>query len=694
MGRLTGNTARMIARIALISGLLVGLAGAGTTKLQVQRGWGDRERSGRWNPLFVTASDPQPRNATLEVVEPHEGSFSMVVRERIAIGPGPQTFELFIPSHYSPWGQQVVVLRDAESGKLLAQFPSDVSEGPPGFAAQGPQGIVVAVTGHRALLESVESAMKDAAVRTAYVPIRMLPRAAIGYDSLDVLFLNEADLGQIDADQQSAIVDWVRVGGSVLVTPGASPLPDAGPLMAALPAQIGAVTMVNLPPAALQSAGLASRFARMSSRALQPVEDAKPLPLFDGAVNGYRRRVGLGEILLCPIDLGGLQFNDDASAGKLWRRVLQQVVPLPEAGQRENPTNYYYGYQPETPDQQREGGAINTLCDFVGDVPGAGQFGFSYIAGALVAMMVVVGPVDWFVLRRLGQQPWTWVTTTGWVGLITFGAIFVGYLFKSGDLYYRTCRVVEQVDDRVVATSDLVGIYSPRTREYDIAPAPYVPGDPAGWWQPAVPGGGEVYYNRSPKTDIVFHQTDAANTPEPMLVNVWNVRFLRSESQAAAGPVIDASLSLRSSAGGLRLVGTIKNLSAQALKDLHVRTEFGMVDVPVAGGPLAPGQSVKLDFPSAGPDFPQAQNGSYQNYGAYGSRSYNTPINPQTLWAIAPDLAGRRSVRITAMLTGSSDFACVYAQFADPPPAATLAGDAGRVEQHYQWLRAVVAMRK
>lgn len=695
MGRLTGNTAHMIARIALISCLLMSLARAGPTRLEVQRGWGNQERSGRWNPLFVTASDPQPRNVVLEIVTAHEGSFSMVVRERIAIGPNPQTFELFIPSHYSPWGQNVVVLRDADSGKRLAQFPPDVGEGPPSFAPQGPQGIVVGVTGQRALLQNLESGMKSASVRTAYVPVRMLPRSAIGYDSVDVLFLNQAELGQIDADQQAAIVSWVRGGGNVLVAPGAAPVPDSGPLLAALPARIGAVGMVNLGPVALKSADLPPRFARMSGRSLEPVDDAKPLPLLYGAATAYRRRVGLGQILLCPIDLGGLQFNTDESAGKFWRPILQQMVTLPDPAQRENPTNYYYGYQPETPDQQQEAGAINTLCDFVGDVPGAGRFGFSYVAVALIAMMIVVGPVDWFVLRRLGQQPWTWVTTAGWVGLITVGAIFVGYLFKSGDLYYRTVRVVEQVDDQTVATTDLAGIYSPRTQEYDITPTPYVPGDPAGWWQPAVPGGGEVYYNRSPKTDITFHQSDTANTPEPMLVNVWNVRFLRSEAHVSAGPVIEASLSLQPSTGrGLRLVGTIKNLSPQALKDLHVRTQFGVVDLPLPGAVLAPQQSVKVNVLSSGADFPQNQDRRYQNYGAYGSRTYDTPVNEPTLWAVAPDLSGRRSTRITALLTGNSDFACVYAQFVDPPPAATLAGDAKRIEQHYQWLRAVVAMKK
>ena len=59
---------------------------------------------------------------------------------------------------------------------------------------------------------------------------------------------------------------------------------------------------------------------------------------------------------------------------------------------------------------------MRQTLNWIGDVPGAGRFGFSYSRWCLLAMMFVVGPVDWFVLKGLGRQPWTWVTTTGWIG--------------------------------------------------------------------------------------------------------------------------------------------------------------------------------------------------------------------------------------------------------------------------------------
>ena len=94
-------------------------------------------------------------------------------------------------------------------------------------------------------------------------------------------------------------------------------------------------------------------------------------------------------------------------------------------------------------------------------------------------MMFVVGPVDWFVLKWMGRQPWTWATTSGWILLVTVGAISIGYLLKSGELHFRTVSVVDESRWQRVAQTTLAAVYSPRTREYTLK------FDPQGWWRPA-----------------------------------------------------------------------------------------------------------------------------------------------------------------------------------------------------------------
>ena len=65
---------------------------------------------------------------------------------------------------------------------------------------------------------------------TAYVDPGGLPGVPIGYDALDLLVLNELDFAAVDAEQQAAIVSWVKEGGTLLLWPGPDPVPESSPL--------------------------------------------------------------------------------------------------------------------------------------------------------------------------------------------------------------------------------------------------------------------------------------------------------------------------------------------------------------------------------------------------------------------------------------------------------------------------------
>ena len=179
----------------------------------------------------------------------------------------------------------------------------------------------------------------------------------------------------------------------------------------------------------------------------------------------------MGKIVVVPFCVSDLQFTDNDKADKFWRHLLGDIHVLPETKPNGQPVNQ--SYSPSySHDENIETQAGMSVADRLGDVPGAGQFGFSYVVIVLIGMMVIVGPVDWFVLKKLGRQPWTWVTTSGWILLITLSATSLGYVLKSGDLHFRTMRLIDQVGDSTAATADWVGVYSPMTREYALGDRP------------------------------------------------------------------------------------------------------------------------------------------------------------------------------------------------------------------------------
>jgi hypothetical protein len=342
-----------------------------------------------------------------------------------------------------------------------------------------------------------------------------------------------------------------------------------------------------------------------------------------------------------------------------------------------------------------------SVADRLGDVPGAGEFGFSYVVVVMIGMMVVVGPVDWFVLKKLGRQPWTWVTTSGWILLITLSATSLGYVLKSGDLHFRTMRLIDQIGDSTAATTDWVGIYSPMTREYSLAT------EPDGWWQPAgVEGNGRT---NSMATSTYFHQTYEGNVPEPMRINVWSLRFLSGEQVGTSPPAIVCALTRDRDD---HIVGSIKNLTDHPLKNLRVRVGGKIAvlslreEAPATFPATAPigastaGHSITAIPPltSARVEATLAAEKPVEGFESEDTvypryRGYTPPMVHADLWQAVDKLDARRAKRINELIAEGSGYVSVWAEAEDPAPAVRL-NNRSPIQQHWQFIRALVELRK
>ena len=669
--------------IALLS--LAGRAWAEAT-LEFQRGWEGKQRAGRWNPVFVRAADRAPHDVILELESATEGGFGTSIREHVAIGPGKGTFEFYAPSHYSPLSQDVLVIRDADGGRAIAQTPSHLSGATTRPAEIGPNGIFIGVSGKPSQLTIVQGNGVDA----GYLPPRLLPRSAIGYDGIECLFLNQTDLGDLEAQQGRAILDWVRAGGGLLLTPSADRPPASGtPLADALPCRIGDLEMLQVSPAVLQRAGLSPQFAQLTARRLNPAAGAARLEILPGGnAVAFTAQYGLGRIMVAPIDLAGIAFESaDAKqkASTFWKPILARVVGVSPPEPKRQYDAPYYGYQSESEDQEREGAAIGTLCDFVASPMPLPR----RIPLVLLAIFAVVGPIDSIVLFSLGRRPWTWCTAAGWLGLLGGGALLLVQHLRPAAVECRDVRLIEQIDDTTVATTELMGFSS----TVQTSRAGWTDPDNSGlWWQPAIPGLSAPQDLRT-EPDLGFHESDGGTHPERLVIEPGRPQFLRADHIGAAPPVVEVALSIHGPANAPLLEGTIRNVSGQSLISLRVRTRFGVVALPLVGGALPPGQSLGISRPAMGEPFaPQKAESQYQSYGYFGSRHLQKPVQEEDLWAVAPDLSGRRSLRVDERISGTGDYCCIYAEVADAPALPALAGDGKPHTKTYEWLRALVRL--
>lgn len=677
--------------------LVVAFLGAAThaqTTLTVTRGWGGKDRAARWNPVLVRAAGAVPRNVTLQLLGPQPGGFATILEERIAIGPAPATFELLAPSYNSPSERTVAVMRETDTGKIVAQFPP-APRAPgntsPDVPAVGSQSRFVGLTGTPAALERPGPYL---GAQFSFLAPHLLPRNPLGFDALDVLFLNRPNPRTLDADQQRAIVAWVRAGGAVLLSPGDNPFPADAPLASMLPCTVGDPRAIELSPQALRAAHLPARYARLVGRTLAPAAGARPLPLLDEAsLTAYVHRVGLGQVMVVPVDVAALQFeetDEPVAVPRFWEPILGALVRLPEPGPPPKYAAPFQGKVSESPEQFHEGAAAATLCDFLAPAPAKPARWWPRAVLAMLVVCFVLGPIDSVALRMVGQPHWTLTTASGWIFTLALAVVYAGAWERSSSPALAGIRLIDQLDNAGVATTDLVSVEGGSQR-IDLSPS-----EPEGWWEPIVPGSTDVK-SAGFQPDVSFHVNDAGCVPEPLWPATLRPRFFRRQNLAPAPPVIQVALSRAGKgAAAARLIGTIRNVSQSPLKDVRIRTAQGVVPVQLAaGGSIAPGESVSVNIPLAGEAFSATQFSSrYQNFGYFGARTSTAPVREADLWAVVPDLAARRSLRIDALLESEPDLACVYAQSADPAPTVQIGGGSPQAARQYQWVRALTSLAR
>ncbi len=526
--------------------LLLAMPAAAQLKMEVESGYDGRYRAGRWSPVFITVQNDRPINAVVELRVPTASESVINISQRIGIGPEKQTYIIYAPLSllYDPLR---VTLLHADSMSILADYPDrDVTVVDRG---NDQVGFLMLTTGRSAAAKNLQFKDVGGSTLSVYQKQNQLPITPMGYDAVDVLLLNNPDWSAISADQQAAIVSWVRAGGVLMIQPGAESVPDETPIASLLPGKLGPLQTVELGADTLNQSSLPERFKMLGVRPVSPVPEASFFTLLNDQVKVQYRAVGLGRIGILPIDVSSLQFNDGQVYQKFWRELITKMTGL-----REKKLGEYYHYG-QNPSQV----AALTGLERIGQIPNTGAFGFSYIAVTMIALMLIVGPIDFFVLKKIGRQPWTWATTIGWIGLITTGALYAGHLMRSGDLHFRTLALYDQVDDKLVASEEIALVYAPKSANYAVK------SDPHTWWQP-VPSGSLYSRGDNILLPIDTHQDYRGNQPMPLWIDIWNFKFLRGSRYLDQPPVMKADLKL----AGNVITGTITNLSQQTLKDVEI----------------------------------------------------------------------------------------------------------------------------
>ena len=358
-----------------------------------------------------------------------------------------------------------------------------------------------------------------------------LPERVEGWNMLDRIVWQDIDATQLSAGQLDAMRGWVANGGRLVIVGG-----TAGPRSLAafpdvlLPYRPTAITDVapaslagvlgELPDAATDLPALSGEL--VGGRALATVGD--------DVVVAAERPYGLGLVTLLGFDPSAEWIAESAASDGLWRRLLP----------------------PRT-----SGGLVfaddNMLVSAVSQLPSLALPPITGMIVLLGAYILLIGPVNYLVLRRLDRREWAWVTMPVLILAFTAGAFGFGAALRGNDVIVNEVAIVSGAPGATDGSAQVyVGIFSPSRGRYQVS----------------VPGGALL---SSPindffggqggvSTQLDVLQGDPARVRD-LAVGFGSLRAIRAETPVTV-PLIETNLRLEDG----RLLGTVRNLSNERLE--------------------------------------------------------------------------------------------------------------------------------
>jgi hypothetical protein len=400
--------------------------------------------------------------------------------------------------------------------------------------------------------------------RSAQLDLASLPPDPLAWEGLDALVLNDVDTTALRDEQRQALERWVAHGGHLIVGGGAGSAGTVAGLPDLLPVSIDGTRSVDDLWGLGEFVG-----APVASGPYAIVEatlrEGVALVEQDGAILVARRAYGGGGVTFLAFDAGINPFVDWDDNVVLWRLLLKESEGSPRLSIRN-------GYQASQ--------AVNTI-------PGVESPSILYILAFLLVYTILIGPVNYLILRKLDRRELAWVTIPLLILAFSACAYVTGFQLRGfKPIVHRLSVVSVPQGSQVGRVSQLVGLFSPQRASYDV-------------WLPGaeVRGLPESYYGGLPGQPLRVSEEAEGVTVSDLRVDVGGIKPFVAEGYVDVAGV-DATLQLSREAGKLYLEGTVRN-GQMALEDavliVGVRAE--------SLGDLSAGQEVpvRMLFSSSSP---------------------------------------------------------------------------------------------
>ncbi|MFZ0544310.1 MAG: hypothetical protein WAM60_02660 [Candidatus Promineifilaceae bacterium] len=313
-------------------------------------------------------------------------------------------------------------------------------------------GVVSTEANELAFLEDVDGGRSKAAV--AFLGIEDLPEAGTAWNALDILVFQDADSGQLTAEQLAALKGWISTGGQLVVSGGPSWQKTSAALTDLLPVTITGSQSFDDLPALSTRTGIPFRDPGPYLVTTSSLRSGELLLHQDGLPILARQTHGRGSVYFLALDPNIAPLLDWDGSELLWAEIASVTPRLP---------TWAVGAQ----NGYAAGTAVSSLPELA--LPSALQLFFF-----LFIYVIVVGPINYFVLRRMKRRELAWITIPAVVVFFSVVSYITGFRLKGNSPILNEMSIAYgRTDGDQLRVQSLIGLYSPQRKSYDVV----FPGD-------------------------------------------------------------------------------------------------------------------------------------------------------------------------------------------------------------------------
>lgn len=270
-----------------------------------------------------------------------------------------------------------------------------------------------------------------------------LPEEGILLSPLDALIINDVATAGWSERRMQAITDWVKLGGTLVLSGGAGYGKTAEAFKAIMPVQAGGTTVLSGSEALAAAGGTELKSDSSVTVSLGEVIEGQIEFSEHGIPLAVTRLVGLGSVVYAAFDPSLDPLSSWSGSATLWARLLQRNLSPLQPGMMVGSDNFQWN--------------LRYLID---QFPSIKPPDFIALLIMFALYMLIVAPALYILLSKVDRREWSW-----W--LIPALSIVMGatiFFIGSGDkrvMSTHTIEIIELTPGGEAIASGATGLFIP-----------------------------------------------------------------------------------------------------------------------------------------------------------------------------------------------------------------------------------------